>query len=669
MSKGYTLVELIIVLALIASLATAEFAHEQQQQWREQLQTLVQRVDTLAEQSKQYWLNQSSADDINDRWPNSLEQLRQNHYLSSFFADASYWYQVDITNGDSSDGFAITVTIDLTRLPESADSPVITQISTLLSDIGYVSQQPASPSGTSRQISVQLSAPSNALALAQEQELDDFYKHDGSRALTGDLQADEHSILNAGFVDADSLQARTGLYIRSDIRHKDNVEIMRNPKVGLHQLQPLTYTVASKSASGFSAQKVAELHPYLVDASNKDELYLNYVGLVPELWRHVQLLDQKVDDSIAYRAYEEDARHFNFNRSVIEGRQLVPEFNASETIVSFHQSSNTNLAPEKVSSNPSQWLCAAPNRAVQVQDFADPSRAWLIQYGNRPINPQAREPTLAAIVEADNPSLLLCHTASPTWLQKVQQWMLPTSNFLTPFNTLSKRQQYIVRVESCALSRNAIDRCPYLPEAIANLPWQPQCGVERPRVYDCAVPIDLTLTVTIRIDVLGGDGLPRNNSRYRFRVLNPSIDGQELDYYYRSTRACGQLGRYCFDAYRTAVIRALRGIPSDTTLPQAITNLPEIAGSQRGWRIPFWRAYHELYPSHNSQEIHNAYQRWIQQPAGRFVNFLRYGYHSRSYYQNLDRYDTISVENWQRRLPSCARSRWARRQPECAGYR
>ena len=144
------------------------------------------------------------------------------------------------------------------------------------------------------------------------------------------------------------------MYIQSDERYKENIEPVGEVLNSLRDLEPVTYNLKGREASGgprkgakkdsgrygFLAQNVQDIFPELVHTDNSGYLSVDYIGLIPILVQSIKELRAELAELKSER--QEDGAAMQAAQSEVEASlgaaklyQNAPNPWSSETVIRY----------------------------------------------------------------------------------------------------------------------------------------------------------------------------------------------------------------------------------------------------------------------------------------------------------------------------------------------
>lgn len=280
---GFTLLEMTLVVALMASLIVAETERQVLANKEKRRQLFVQQVEQLQRAVLTYRSDRSQMSPVPvPLWPTNAQQLllaphNQKNYLGGL-DDASSVFGHEFKFSATHDSAALTITTALNTTEEAE------MIAPRLLAFG------ANSTGKKVEFVVHPeSSPTN-----------EYYLRSGALPLSGDMNANQHSLNNLFELHTQDLIVSGTQAILSDRRAKENIAPLTGNGTALRSIQPLSYRKGGKDEIGFAADQVGPLYPQLVhprlSLQGKRQLYLSYDGLLAVLWGEVQHLAQRLEE-------------------------------------------------------------------------------------------------------------------------------------------------------------------------------------------------------------------------------------------------------------------------------------------------------------------------------------------------------------------------------------
>ena len=289
--KGFTLIEMTLVVALLASLIAAEAerrALAAKELRREHFVAQVRRIDRAVHQYRR----DRAALGEDEVWPSSMADLLQApHNNKNYLGRLAIAQSVFGGDFSLSGGADETDMILETDVGNAYDAELL---ASRLSSLGSEAQ------GSTVRFS--LLADSSTSNSAGVTELEDYYLLSGTRSLAGTMDANRNSIVNLYEVQTQDLVVEGTQAVLSDPRNKREAHRLPTQGEALAGIEPLAYhkMIGPRQVAelGFAADQVAELYPQLVrerrDGNGQKRDYLSYNGLLAVLWAEVQYLSERV---------------------------------------------------------------------------------------------------------------------------------------------------------------------------------------------------------------------------------------------------------------------------------------------------------------------------------------------------------------------------------------
>lgn len=252
--RGYTLIELGFVLLIMGTMTLYGFESTQKDIHQTMMERVAQDGVSILQAAEGYFIDQDP--ELVNRWPSDIDALVTNGYLPNTINPSLLGTDYVINNK----GAFLELSIE-------TDSSLEAELIAARLPMGDVSGVQARGS---------ITRP------GAEMMHQTFYLHDGTRALSGNMEANGHDILNAAFMSADAMRT-DNLLITSDLREKkgfrpiekDEAERLLNIPIQAWQLN----SQPNITRYGPTAQDIQAAYPDLVSTSPTGVLAVNLQGI------------------------------------------------------------------------------------------------------------------------------------------------------------------------------------------------------------------------------------------------------------------------------------------------------------------------------------------------------------------------------------------------------
>ena len=282
-TRGFTLIELTLVAALMSSLVATEVERWALQAREERRQLFVRQVEDIRVAARRYHRDRSLLSTDNKFWPDSMADLRLAPHNNRNYLP---------TLSDNRSAFGGQFSLKA----QDDESPPLIHI-----DVGS--------SAEANILVHRLAGPDNQVqdSLIQAPLLlpgdfdDSYYLRSGALPLLGDMNANRNALRNVFELETQDLVVQGTQSILSDPDTKRQMRRISTKGHALATIHPFRYLKNDREELGFSAAQVEALWPQLVRhypaAGTGTRRYLSYDGLLAVLWAEVQRLASRLDHS------------------------------------------------------------------------------------------------------------------------------------------------------------------------------------------------------------------------------------------------------------------------------------------------------------------------------------------------------------------------------------